>query len=407
MLRHPLADRLGRDVNARVCYEVASGILGFFDAAEFSRRCQASAVSESVERLLDRLSFNGARRSSDAAAFLWSDRKGSYVFVGFDGAPKRRSASAAAGPARPSGDASGLRWNIAHARDVAQRLHTAFAASGPGIFGEHRQSQTLLPDGLVSGSREHLLFLTFTNCVNRARDALDLWRRCCGAWSNPATRYLFEPGHVQAAGLERVTEDLVRLKISRKHSIDCHAWYQIAKTLHLKWQDDPRHFVEACGGSAPTLIARLRADLTEGKPAYPLLRGAKIAPLWIRMLGEAGTPLSGMAEIPVAVDVHVLRATMCSGAITGRYSGRDSVLFDQVRALWQESVRDLRQSDGQPIVALDLDEALWTLSRSGCARRGNGPLASCPADCPLAGGCAEGVIEIHNGVCRLETRHHP
>jgi len=57
----------------------------------------------------------------------------------------------------------------------------------------------------------------------------------------------------------------------------------------------------------------------------------------------------------------------------------------------------------EPLVALDVDEALWTLSRSGCSRRGNGTLGSCPANYPLVGGCAQGFILIQSGACEFKT----
>jgi len=348
---------------------------------------------------LDRYSFNADGSVQRGPAFLWADRRGSYVFVDTNGAPKTWQTRARKSEPRLSkSDISGLRIDIERAQIVARLLYDAFLPTGQGIFGEHAQSQTILPVGLSPGTREHLLFLTFTNCVNRARDALDLWRRCCNAWSKPAYRYLFEPGEVQDAGFDKLYLDLVDLKISRKHQDDCRAWYQIAKTLHQRWQGDPRRLLEACNWHAPSVLARLRADRTDGEPAFPLLRGAKIAPLWIRMLcDDASAALSDLADVPIAVDVHVLRATLCSGVITGRYRGREGPLFEQVRRVWHTAVQDLARATGEPMVALDIDEALWTLSRSGCSRRGHGALGSCPSNCPLAGGCAKGSILIQNG----------
>lgn len=391
------------DAVAQSYYEVARTIVGFFDADEFTIRWdELYPTSKPSQSRLDCYSFNV--RAQSGPAFLWADKRGSYVFVDINGAPKAWHARArVAAPRSSKSDISGLKIDIERARTVARLLDEAFLPTGPGIFGEHAQTQTILPMGLIPATREHLLFLTFTNCVNRARDALDLWRRCCDAWANPAYRYLFEPGEVQDAGFDKLRSDLVDLKISRKHQVDCRSWYQIAKTLHQRWTGDPRRFLEACNFHAPTILARLRSDLTDGEPAFPLLRGAKIAPLWIRMLcDDAGIVLSDLADVPIAVDVHVLRATLCSGVITGQYRGREGPLFEQVRRGWHTAVQDLARATGEPMVALDIDEALWTLSRSGCSRRGNGALGVCPSDCPLADGCAKGAIIIQNGICAFD-----
>ena len=165
--------------------------------------------------------------------------------------------------------------------------------------------------------------------------------------------------------------------------------FTIAETFADKWDGDPRNFVADCNFHAPTVLHRLTGDkhVENGKwhPDFPFLKGPKIAPLWVRMLrDDAGIELSDLDELPIPVDVHVLRATLCSGALSGRFKGSTTQIFEHVRRLWRKATSDLHIADGHPMVALDVDQALWTLSRLGCSKRGNGGLGPCPPQCPAA-----------------------
>jgi len=114
--------------------------------------------------------------------------------------------------------------------------------------------------------------------------------------------------------------------------------------------------------------------------------------------------LAGLEDVAIPVDVHVLRATLCTGAMTGRYTGSQTEIFRRIRKVWREAVHGLTRHDGKPMVALDVDEALWTLSREGCSKRGNGVLGPCPPGCPARPGCVTGRIQIVGTQCMVETR---
>jgi hypothetical protein len=51
-------------------------------------------------------------------------------------------------------------------------------------------------------------------------------------------------------------------------------------------------------------------DMLRRRSDFPHLMGEKIAPLWIRMLRDnIGIELSGHEDVPIPVDVHLLRAS--------------------------------------------------------------------------------------------------
>jgi hypothetical protein len=301
-----------------------------------------------------------------------------------------------------------LHVDVGQARHVAQILYAAFAPGGAGIFGEHSMPEDVLPIGLVAGSREHLNFLTLTISLDYMRDAMELWRAARRAWTDTATRYLFEPAIVEDISNEKLKDDLVRTGVALRPNRDGSAWAAICRTLSRKWKSDVKAFLADCEFDGPTILARLHRDggwSTSGwTPDFPLLRGPKIGPLWVRTLRDnALLELSGLVDVPIPVDVHVMRATLCSGVIRGRYGGSPEKLKLAVRDVWRTATNGLRHWDGRPMIPLDVDEPLWTLSRLGCSKRGNGPLASCPPGCILASGCVEGRIRITGTECDIET----
>lgn len=408
-------------------YEVARHIEGFFDRAEFMARYRQLYPHRSIGSIIPSdYCFNQENKGNARdPRFLWWDGRNSYVFVGLNGAPKDfasiptgaaselgRANPAPAGPrlsTPPVGvEADGLREDVVRARALAECLHKAILPWGDGIFGEHQMPEDILPSGLAASSREQLLFLTLTVSVDYMRPALELWRSAREAWANAETRYLFEPRAVIDAGYTRVEGDLKRRGVSRKTRRDALAWFTIARTLSEKWNGDPRAFLEDCNNHAPTILRRLNDDkhLDQGRMRsdFPLLKGPKIAPLWVRTLRDnAGIELSGLDEVPIPVDVHVLRATLCTGVMEGSFNGSTTEIFAEVRRVWRDATYGLRLPDGRPMAALDVDEALWTLSRLGCSKRGNGRLGPSPPGCPAAPGCVAGTILIQGGRCAVNT----
>jgi hypothetical protein len=83
--------------------------------------------------------------------------------------------------------------------------------------------------------------------------------------------------------------------------------------------------------------------------------------MFLRLLRD-WTPieLTDMDEIPIPVDVNVLRATLCAGVLRGRYTGSVEVPFADVRSIWREATQGLTNTaTGKPMIGLDMDGPLW------------------------------------------------
>lgn len=306
-------------------------------------------------------------------------------------------------------DAFALPVDLDRARVIARRLHDDFAPGGPGILGQTTMPEDISPAGLAVDSREHLLFIMLTASVDYVRDADALWNAARTAHERPDSHYLFEPSTVLKSGFAKVEQDLKRVRISKMHGRDAHAWFTICEALANKWRADPAVFLRDCDFDAPTVLKRLQHDTRLGisgpQPDFPLLRGPKIGSVWVRMLRDnCNIELARLDEVPIPVDVHILRATLCSGVIKGRWVGNVGKVVAEVCRAWRDGVKGLKLKDGKPMVALDVDAALWTLSRRGCSTRGNGRLRPSPSNCPCQPHCTNGEVWIANGKCRIDTR---
>lgn len=292
-------------------------------------------------------------------------------------------------------------------RQVADILFRAF--NSVGIHGRSDMPEDQPPRGVATGSLEHILFLTLTVSIDYQRDAPALWASSRATFEDPATAYLFDPKALHETPYRQVVSDMQKHGLSKKPTKDAQIWRTVGTTFLKKWSGDPLKFIEDCAWNCPTVLARLKKDthLYNGKmvPDYPFLRGDKIGPLWLRMLrdnaGVAG--LKELDKVPIPVDIHVARATLSMGVVAGKFKGKLTDIFDQIREAWFESVQGL-QVKGRPMIALDLDEALWHLSKYGCSFR-NGSATACPQNsaCEVREFCAEGLLKIDKGVVELDS----
>ena len=97
--------------------------------------------------------------------------------------------------------------------------------------------------------------------------------------------------------------------VSRRHGRDVGAWRDIAGRL-ARGVGAVSHLVDSGVGDAVELRRDLQRRDSDGRPRYPLLRGPKVGPMWVRIMANpGGADIRRMDAIPVAVDVQVRRAT--------------------------------------------------------------------------------------------------
>lgn len=290
---------------------------------------------------------------------------------------------------------------------VAELLCRSFDTVG--IHGRSDMPEDQPPTGVKIGSTEHVLFLTLTVAIDYQRDAPALWDSSRKTFEDPQTAYIFDPKTLHETPFGKVVSDMQKHGLSKKPTKDAQIWRTVGITFLKKWSGDPRSFLQDCGWDCPAILARLKRDthLYNGRmvPDYPFLRGDKIGPLWLRMLRDNAriSDLKSLHTVPIPVDIHVARATLSLGIISGKFSGRLSDLFSQIREAWFESVRGL-VAKGRPMIALDVDEPLWHLSKYGCSFR-DGSTGMClrKKTCEVREFCADGLFKIDSGKVELDS----
>jgi len=297
-----------------------------------------------------------------------------------------------------------LQKDTERGKELAKILIPAF--SNEGIYGHKDMPEDAVPEGVEKGSREHILFITMTVAIDYQRDAYDLWNGARKTYNNPETRYLFDPDSfsedmMDGEKFEKVINDMQKYRLSKKQNKDAKNWITIALSLKRKCGSNPENIFRDNNWDAVKILNYIKNEKKhEGKGhAFPYLRGGKIGPLWIRMLRDnAGLKeLKNLENIPIPVDVHVTRATLACGVVYGHDENFHlEKLHKLIRDVWKESTDGL-YINGKKIMPIDVDEALWNLSRYGCTLR-NKKTGDCPIiKCCVAGSmCVKGTIDLYD-----------
>jgi len=298
--------------------------------------------------------------------------------------------------------------SVTRGRQVAELLHHSFTDGG--ILGRNDMPEDIVPKGVFIGSLEHVNYITLTVAIDYQRDATILWNNSRITFEDDATRYLFEPQKVVKTELGQIMKDMQKHGLSQKHGRDAKFWTTICATLNRKWENKPLNFLEFCNWNAITILDNLRSNshLDGGKyeADFPNLRGAKIGPLWVRMLRDnlGITQLKNLDKVPIPVDVHIARSSLALGIVKGDYNGRLETLFEDIRAAWFECVRGL-YTGKREMVALDVDEPLWHLSKYGCSKSRDKATGKCGLikTCNAREFCISGRVDIENSKIDLAT----
>ena len=227
---------------------------------------------------------------------------------------------------------------------------------------------TYVPQMLTRGAsgRTVRLFLTFISAVDRMRDANRLWS--AGANLFMSRPDIFDPAEVIKIPFSTLKSLLSESKVSKYHEQDSKAWHIISTSL--AFEDSPvRRVIDSGLGDAEELLKALKARDGMGRSRFPLLRGPKIGPMWVRIMAwPGGAEIKHMEKVPVAVDIQVRRATENLGIAETK-----GLKLREAKPLIQRACRDaVAKADiGGPLeiagTSAALDPALWFYGKYGCS----------------------------------------
>lgn len=210
------------------------------------------------------------------------------------------------------------------------------------------------------------LFLTFIAAMDRARDATQLWN--AGARLYEDHPESFDPQYVAELELDELRRVLKLARVSQRHGPDSSAWHQIARSLSSGLDSPVIRVIDTGTGEARELLTDLKSRDNNGRARFPMLRGPKVGPMWIRMMANPGRArIDRIGTIPVAVDVQVRRATENLGVTTTRGLPLTKAK-PVIQRTWKDAVSEVAIPGPARIkgTCAALDPALWFFGRHGC-----------------------------------------
>ena len=220
-----------------------------------------------------------------------------------------------------------------------------------------------------SGNSERTirLFLTFVSAMDRMRDADNLWQAAANLFrSHPE---LFDPAEVVKISLSTLKLLLSENKVSKYHGQDSKAWHVISASLISDDYSPIRRVIDCGFGDAGELLKALKTRDGMGQSRFPLLRGPKIGPMWVRIMADlGGAEIESIEKVPVAVDVQVRRATENLGiANTRGLKLRKAKPIIQSACYEAVARTDIGGPDRISGTSAALDPVLWFYGKYGCS----------------------------------------
>ena len=220
----------------------------------------------------------------------------------------------------------------------------------------------------VLGAANHIIrvFLTLVSAMDRARDATRLWRAAVKLFEQHPE--VFNPDDILSMSTDAATALLRQAGVSQRHGPDTEAWRRIAESLASRTGPVCRLVESGCGDAAE-LMEDLRAFNRAGQSRYPMLRGPKIGPMWVRIMANpGGAKIESIDSIPVAVDRQVRRATEYLG-VSDTVGLRLEDAKPIIQSAWRNAVVSTTTGGPSEIngTCAALDPALWIFGKFGCS----------------------------------------
>lgn len=209
--------------------------------------------------------------------------------------------------------------------------------------------------------------LTLVMALDRARDADRLWSAAAALYADRPD--LFDPGALSGLAADEVGDALRASGVSQRHGPDTEAWLRVARSLADAELAPAVHWAVLDGaGSVSDLLREKHKAAPDGTALFPMLRGPKIGPVWVRILAyPGGAALDGLEELPVGVDVQVRKVTEYLGLTTTQGWPLEEAR-PVIQAAWRKQVDEFGADAAGPLkdTCAALDPALWFFGKWGC-----------------------------------------
>lgn len=202
---------------------------------------------------------------------------------------------------------------------------------------------------LDKSDRINYIYFTLPVSLNFQRSSPAMWQAALKTYEDPETNYLFFPDKVVQESREKIQQDLLKHKLSLQRNKHTDIWSTISKTLHEKYNDDPRILIK----KGNHCVVQIKNLLIENKKEFPYLNGLKISNYWMYiMLKYTNVKLRNTHKISIIPDTHVIQSTVQLGL------SDDKLKPDEVERIWEKVLKD------SGINPVQMHPVLWNWSRN-------------------------------------------
>lgn len=235
-----------------------------------------------------------------------------------------------------------------HHKNILERvlqLRTRFAAGEIPVVENHEAH----PEELGKGSRERYLYFTLVPALNFQRNSPNLWKAAYATWCDEETNYVFFPEKVVVADYETFRTHLTKHKLSLQPNKHAHIWFTISKTLHERFDNDPRVLLAHTGHDVSKTIGLL----LDNKKSFPYLSGPKLSNYWLYILDYfTDVAFVNKQELSIIPDTHIIQSSIHLGLVPDTASAED------VATAWKTLLA------GTEFSPSDMHSMLWHWSRN-------------------------------------------
>lgn len=302
--------------------------------------------------------------------------------------------------------------------EILRKLRQAY--DNKTFFTFKQLPEDVLPEDMVRGSNEHLLYLTLVSSVAYLRREERLWSCARETWEDADLHYLFKPEIVITKHSSVVEHDLLdynltesklkaktfsigKLKYQDRRVLrekDVDIWMNMSYAL-AKFNSNVEDLFKAFDYNALEVVKFFTTiPYSKGFPEYQKKRKVLI---WLAKIERnALFQIKNLNQIPMASGAHIIRSTIKSGAIWGRLDSISVDLDQLVSDYWHDVAMAAR--DEIMFSLLQLQLYLWILAKYGCSKwvsEGTCPMKS---ECPISEFCVTGKFEILDKYITIDTK---
>jgi len=232
---------------------------------------------------------------------------------------------------------------------IISHLEKLRAAFEEGALGNKSHEEH---PGLPKHSRENYLYFTLAPALNYQRRSEQLWRAAAATYSDPTTRFVYEPHLVCETSSDELRAALTTHALATRPIRHTDTWRRLCDTLVSRYSGDPRVFLEDREWDVLKVLETLKSD----RKLFPVLAGPKMSNYWLFIVSRfTDAKLRNIQEISIIADIHVRRASAYLGIVDDAAGYTTERLAD----VWRIGLQGSGMSPSQ------LHGPLWLWSRAG------------------------------------------